>query len=101
MTLASKSKPAILKITAELQKFFKLCHLRPTTGLLGIVVTCDHPNCKLWINQKAYAIEVLSWFNMLDCKAISTLRKQGVCLSKADTLVTSEDIEAMHNVPYI
>lgn len=101
MTLASKSKPAILKVITELQKFFKLRHLGLTTGLLGVVVTCDHANRKLWIDQRAYAIEVLSQFNMLDCKAVTTPLEQSVRLSKADALATPEDVEAMRNVPYV
>lgn len=39
MTLASQSCSAILKVINDLQKYFKLRHLGPTTGLLGVVVT--------------------------------------------------------------
>lgn len=71
MTLASKSRQAILKVIDELRGYFKLRHLGPTTGLLGVMVTCDRPKRKLWIDQKAYAIEILSRFHMLDSKAVA------------------------------
>lgn len=101
MTFASKSRSAILKTIAELRKFFKLRHLGPTTALLGVVVTRDRPNRKLWIDQRAYAIDVLSRFNMLDSKAVQTPLDSSVRLSKADAPSTQEEIEEMRTVPYI
>lgn len=101
MTLALKSRPAILKVISELCQHFKLHHLGPTTGLLGVVVTQDRPNRKLWINQKAYAIDVLSRFNMLNCKAVATPLKPGVHLSKADGPSSPEEVEEMRSIPYI
>lgn len=102
MTLTSKSRPAILKVIAELRKFFKLCHLGPITGLLGIMVTRDQPHCcKLWIDQKAYAIKILSRFNILDCKTVSIPLEPSTHLSKADSPSIPDEVEKMQKVPYI
>lgn len=101
MTLASKSRSAILKVIDELRKYFKLRHLGPTTGLLGVAVTRDRAKRKLWIDQRAYAIDVLSRFNMLDSKAVATPLAPGVRLSKADSPQTPDEAEEMRSVPYI
>ena len=47
MTLALKSKSAIMKVIEELRKFFKLCHLGPTKNLLDVVVTHNRASHKL------------------------------------------------------
>ncbi|KAG5733847.1 hypothetical protein E4T56_gene4918 [Termitomyces sp. T112] len=101
MTLASKSRSAILKVIDELRQYFKLRHLGPMTGLLGVVVTRDHAKRKLWIDQRAYAIDILSRFNMLDSKAVATPLDPGIRLSKADSPQTPDEAEEMRSVPYI
>ncbi|RDB28603.1 Retrovirus-related Pol polyprotein from transposon TNT 1-94 [Hypsizygus marmoreus] len=101
MTIASKSRPAIMNVIGELRKHFKLRHLGPTTGLLGVRVTRDRPNRKLCIDQRAYAIEVLSRFSMLDSNAVTTPMDPNVKLSKTQCPQTPAEEEEMHKLPYI
>lgn len=101
LTIASKSRPAILRTIEQLREHFTLRHLGPTTGLLGVRVTRDRPNCKLWIDQRAYAIEVLSRFGMLNCAPTSTPLAPGAKLSKDQCPISQADKDFMRNVPYI
>jgi len=101
MTIVSKSHPSILHVISELKKHFKLRHLGPTTGLLGVRVTRDRPARKLWIDQRAYAIDVLSRFSMLNSKAVTTPMDPNIRLSKSQSPQSPEEEEEMRNIPYI
>ena len=72
ITLASKSKDTLDTFVVELQKHFKLRDLGETTFLLGVAITRDRPNKKLYLLQKQYILNKLDEFKMADCKPVGT-----------------------------
>ena len=68
ITLASKSKDTLNSFVVELQKHFKLRDLGETIFLLGVAITRDRPNKKLYLSQKKYILNKLDEFKMADCK---------------------------------
>jgi hypothetical protein len=101
MTIASKSKEAIESVKKELKQCFKLRDLGPTSWLLGVEVTRDSSKCSLSLSQRQYIKTLLECFNLSDCNPISTPIDPGTRLSSSMSPQTSEEIEAMHNVPYL
>ena len=100
MTFASKSLDAIKQVIANLTKHFKLRDLRPTTEILGIKI--DH-NChkhSLMISQQQYCVDMLSRFNMADCKPVTTPIKPGLCLLHDQSPRTAEKHNFMRSVNY-
>ena len=101
MTIASTSRPSILKLIDQLREHFDLRHLGPTVGLLGVCVDRDRPNHKLWIHQRPYATDILSCFSMLDSKPVTTPMDPNVKLSKSQSPQTDAEKEEMKNYPYL
>ena len=100
MIFTSKSLDAIKRVIANLTTHFKLCNLGPTTEILGIKI--DH-NCQkhsLTISQRQYCINMLSHFNMADCKPVMTPMEPGLCLSCDQSPRTAEECNFMHSVDY-
>jgi hypothetical protein len=52
ITLVSKSVETLDKFVAEMSKHFKLRDLGATSFLLGIGITRDRPNRKLYLSQR-------------------------------------------------
>ena len=100
MTFASKSLDAIKQVIANLTKHFKLCNLGPTIEILGIKIDHDWQKCSLMIPQHQYCIDMLSHFNMADCKPVTTPIKPGLCLLCDQSPRTAEECNFMHFVDY-
>ncbi len=101
ITIASTDRPAILRVIEELRKHFKLRHLGPTVGLLGVRVTRNRAERKLWIDQRAYAVDLLARFGMLDCKPLLTPMDPNKKLSVAQSPTTEAERAEMAAIPYI
>ena len=59
ITLASKSVETLDSFVDEMSKHFKLRDLGQTSFLLGINITRDRPNRKLYLSQKQYIVNKL------------------------------------------
>ena len=101
ITLASRSQEAQDAFVAELATHFKLHYLGPTSFLLGIEVTRDRLNQKLYLSQCQYFINKLAEFGMTDCKPVGTPMAPGLKLSKEDSPTSEEELEEMKNIPYM
>ncbi|KAG5715319.1 hypothetical protein E4T56_gene14598 [Termitomyces sp. T112] len=86
MTLASKSRPAILKVIAEPAQHRGHTRQAKPQAL-------DQPEILCY--QGPFS------FNMLDSKAVVTPLAPGTRLSKADSPSTPEEVKEMHAVPYV
>ena len=100
-TLVSKSKEALQKIKQELLSHFKLRDLGPIAQILGVQVTRDRSKRTLCLSQSQYAMDVLTKFNMADCKPVGTPMDPGVRLTKDMCPTTDAEREEMASVPYI
>ena len=101
ITLASRSQEAQDAFVAELATHFKLRDLGPTSLLLGIDITRDRPNRKLYLSQRQYIINKLAEFGMTECKPVGTPMTPGLQLSKEDCPKTDEEVEEMQSIPYM
>ena len=81
MTFASKSLDVIKQAIADLTTHFKLRDLGPTTEILGIKIDRNRQKRSLMISQCQYCVDMLSRFNMADCKPVTTPMEPGLCLS--------------------
>ena len=100
ITFALKSLDAIKQAITNLTKYFKLHNLRPTIEILGIKIDCNHQKCFLTISQCQYCIDMLSHFNMVNCKPVMTPMELGLCLLCDQSPRTTEKCNFMHSVDY-
>jgi len=101
ITLASKSVETLDWFVAEMSKHFKLRDLGATSFLLGIGITRDRPNRKLYLSQRQYIVNKLEEFGMTDCKPVGTPMLPGHNLSSQQSPKTPEEKQEMKNIPYI
>lgn len=70
-------------------------------NLLGLRVTRDKQQGKIWLDQQAYIEEILERFNMKDCKPVLTSADPNQKLSKEQNSTTNtEAIEIKGSVSY-
>ena len=95
LLIVGNCKSEIADIKGELSKRFEMKDLGAASTMLGIEVTRDRKNRKLWTTQRDYTSEVLNRFSMKDCRTVSTPMDKS-------TLATldSEGDEASENIPY-
>jgi hypothetical protein len=93
-------KPAVLDVIQELSKRFKLRDLGETNRLLGMEISRDRPNRRLYISQHQYTVNILDRFNMADCKPVTT-PIPGLQLTTAMCPQTVAEQEEMKNIPYL
>lgn len=74
---------------------FKMKDLQEAEYCLGIKITRDFNNGKLWLDQENYTRNILEKFNMMNCKPVSTPTDPSQKLTKSDSIDDS-----MKNVPY-
>jgi len=101
ITLASKSQDALDKFVIELGKHFKLRDLGETNLLLGVEVTRDRPNKKLYLSQRQYIVNKLEEFRMTDCKPVGTPMIPNSKLTSEQSPKTPEEKDEMEEIPYI
>lgn len=101
MTIASTDYKATMKVIDELCTHFKLRHLGPTVSLLGVHVIWDRTKRWITLDQRAYKIDLLARFSMLDYNPVTTPMDPNRKLLKSDGASTVEEKEAMAKVPYI
>jgi len=101
ITFASKSKDALDKFVVDLGKHFKLRDLDETNYLLDVEITRNRKKQKLYLSQHQYIINKLEEFNMSDCKPVGTPMLPGLKLMLEQCPKTSEEINAINNIPYI
>ena len=95
LLILGNSKQEISSIKKEFSAKFEMKDLRPAKVMLGIEITRDRKNRKLFISQQQYVEEILKRFNMSESRTVSTpMEKSSV--SELDT----NDEKAPENTPY-
>lgn len=89
----------IQEVKEGLFKEFKMKDLGEARFLLGIEIR-RQGNGDVLLVQERYAHDVLSRFNMGECKPVSTPLEQGTRLEVSEQPTTDEGRAAMINVPY-
>lgn len=101
LTFASKSLAKIEYFKAELEKWFKLRDLGPTSFLLVVEITRDRPVRTLRLSQHQYILDILERFKFSDCSPVQTPLDPGIRLDASMAPSTPEDTAYMATVPYI
>lgn len=83
-----------------LMSHYKMKDLGPACYILGMKITRDRENGKLWIDQKLYLEKVLERFNMSDCKGMFSPMDHNQRLSIEQMPKTENEIKEMKSVPY-
>lgn len=100
--LASNSRKLLDWVKTALQKKFKIRDLGPATTFLGIQITRDRPNRKLYLSQHGYIDDLLDRFNMGNANSHNyvTPLDPGCKLAPATEPATHEEAREMAQIPY-
>ncbi len=74
--------------------------LGATRYILGMEISRDRSNRKLWLSQSKYVKSVLDRFNMADCRPLCVPISVGTKLSVDDCPKSPSEVEDMSRVPY-
>ena len=72
MLIVGRDTCKIDKLKKELSKTFEMKDLGSASQILGIKISRDRTNGKLWLSQKSYIEKVLDKFNMGKAKPVSS-----------------------------
>lgn len=86
-----------MNIKKRLSESFKMKDIGEAHYILGMRITRDRENGKLWIDQELYIKNVLKKFNMQNCNSVSTPLDVNQKLTK--DMCSSKESETC-NVPY-
>ena len=100
MLIVGRDTCKINKLKKELSKSFEMKDLGPTSQILGIKISRDKKNGKLWQSQESYIKKVLDKFNMDKAKPVSSLLGSHLKLSSKQSLSSEKEKEEMRKVPY-
>ena len=90
-----------VKLVKQLQNRFKVKDLGEATYCLGMRITRDRKERKLWIDHENYINKILSRFNMEDCKSVLTPMDRNQKLSKEMESKLAKEKEQIANLPYM
>ena len=100
MLIAGNDSKLIGKLKERLFKSFDMKDLGPAKQMLGMRITRDRKEKKLWLSQEKYVERVLERFNMKDAKSISTPLANHLKLSRSLCPTTTDEKEKMASIPY-
>ena len=100
MLIVGRDTSKIDKLKKELSKSFEMKDLGPASQILGIKISRDRKNGKLWLSQESYIKKVLDKFNMNKVKPMSSLLGSHLKLSSKQSLSSEKEKEEMRKVPY-
>ena len=72
MLIVGQNVSKIRQLKQELSKFFEMKDFGPAKKMLGISISRDRKERKLWLSQERYIDKVLERFRMEKAKPIST-----------------------------
>lgn len=88
------------KLKNFLNDQFKMKDLGEASLCLGLKITRDRRNGKLWIDQEHYVKSILERFNLANCNPVSTPADASLKLSKQMSPTTQTEIDEMKQIPY-
>ncbi|RVX03365.1 Retrovirus-related Pol polyprotein from transposon TNT 1-94 [Vitis vinifera] len=100
MMIAGGDIGKINKLKKELSKSFEMKNLGFTSQILGIKISRDRTNEKLWLSQESYIEKVLDKFNMGNTKPMSSSLGSHLKLSSKQSPSSEKEKEEMRKVSY-
>ena len=100
MLIVGHDKAQTNKLKEELAKSFDMKDLSPTKQILGIEITHDKKNRRLWLSQESYVERILERFNMKEAKLVTMPLSGHFKLSKKSCPLTKEKKKKMTAIPY-
>ncbi|CAN0846213.1 Retrovirus-related Pol polyprotein from transposon TNT 1-94 [Linum grandiflorum] len=100
MLVVGRNVGEIARLKEELSKSFAMKDLGPAKQILGMKISRDRRNGKIWLSQEKYIERVLERFKMSKAKTVSTPLAGHFNLSSKHCPTSEEDKEEMKNVPY-
>lgn len=100
MLIVGRDSMKIEKLKQELGKSFAMKDLGPVKQILGMKITRDRQNGKLWLSQEKYIEKVLDRFNMSKAKEISTPLAGHFKLNINQCPLSEKEKAEMKSVPY-
>jgi hypothetical protein len=100
MLLFGKGKGMISDFKSQLSAQFEMKDLGAARYILGMEISRDRSNRKLWLSQSKYVKSVLDRFSMADCRPLCVPVSMGTKLSIDDCPKSPSEMEDMSRVPY-
>lgn len=100
MLVACKDKKQIDATKVLLKGEFDMKELGVARKILGMEITRDRNNKRIWLSQKSYVDKVLKTYHMQNRKAVVTPLAQHFKLSSQDCPKCEDDVKYMENIPY-
>ena len=100
MLIIGYDSSKIDKLKRELSKSFSMKDLGSAKQILGMKISHDRKNMKLWLSQESYIEKVLERFNMSKAKAVCSPLAGHLKLSSKQCPISKKDMKEMSKVPY-
>ena len=100
MLIVGQDRAQISKLKEELAESFEMKDLGPAKPILGMEITRDRKNRRLWLSQERYVERILERFNMKEAKPVTTPLGGHYKLSKSSCPSTEEENKKMVAIPY-
>ena len=100
MLIISHDSSKIDRLKRELNKSFAMKDLGSAKQILGMKISRDRKNMKLWLSQESYIEKVLERFNMSKAKAVCSPLTGHLKLSSKQCPISEKDMKEISKVPY-
>lgn len=100
MLIVSRDTSKIDRLKKELNKSFAMKDMGPAQQILGMKISRDRKNSRLWLSQEAYIEKALDRFNMSKAKPVISPLAGHFKLSTKQCPTSEEEKEEMKKVPY-
>jgi hypothetical protein len=100
MLIVGRDTRKIDRLKEEFSKSFAMKDLGPARQILGMKISRDRKNGRLWLSQESYIEKVLDKFNMSNAKPASSPLAGHLKLSSKLSPTSEKENEEMKKVPY-
>ncbi|KAL5838732.1 hypothetical protein ACOSQ3_015901 [Xanthoceras sorbifolium] len=100
MLIVDQDIGKINRLKKELSKSFAMKDLRPAKQILGMTITRNRQNRRIWLSQERYVEKVLERVNMSKAKSISSPLASHFKLNASQCPSSEEEKSEMSKVPY-
>ncbi|KAL5863382.1 hypothetical protein ACOSQ3_000896 [Xanthoceras sorbifolium] len=100
MLIVGQDIGKINKLKKELSKSFAMKDLGPAKQILGMRITRNRQNRRIWLSQERYVEKVLERFNMSKAKSVSSPLASHFKLNASQCPSSKEEKSEMSKVPY-
>ncbi|KAL5821663.1 hypothetical protein ACOSQ3_023545 [Xanthoceras sorbifolium] len=100
MLIVGQDIGKINRLKKELSKSFAMKDLGPAKQILGMRITRNRQNRRIWLSQERYVEKVLERFNMSKAKSVSSPLASHFKLNASQCPSSKEEKSEMSKVPY-